>query len=500
MRDRLEPHSEGCAAEGDAHARWRPCPVSVAAVEVPSRVAVTFAGMTWTWAQVDSAVASWTHHLASHGVREGDPLAVLSYNRPELLFALFAAARLGAWVVPLNARLSAAELQPLIERVSPRRVLVDPPLLAQLTGCEARVLRLDAPLAAAPHAAPARWLDDGPLLGLFTSGTTGRPKLALQGIRQLEAASKASSARIGGEGAVWLGTLPLFHVGGLAMVFRVLFDRGTLALHARFDPHEVNEALDTAGITHASLVPTTLARLLDARGERRLGEGLRAVLIGGGPMSPALLERARHQGLPCLQTYGMTEACSQLTTERPDSADGGSAGPPLDGTDLRIVDDEGRVQPPGVEGRIEVRGPTLFQGYFGDPQATEEAWSSGWFITGDLGVLDEEGRLRLLSRRTDLIVRGGENVYPAELEHVLEQHPAVREAAVLSLPDARWGQVAIAIVVFEGEDASSELDPWLRTRLASFKIPEAFHRIDVLPRNAMGKLDRVALRRWLEER
>ena len=467
--------------------------MAAAAAEAPTRTALTFGGATWTWAELDAMVASWSRHLADRGLREGEPLAVLSYNRPEFLFALFGAARLGAWVVPLNARLSAAELRPLLERVSPRLVLVDPPLAPQLEGVAARVERLDVALAPGRSPRHAGWLADGPLLGLFTSGTTGRPKLAVQGILQFEAASRASAARLGGSLPVWLGTLPLFHVGGMAMVFRVLFDRGALVLSARFDPGEANDAFDRAGITHASLVPTTLARLLEAREGRRFSPDVRAVLIGGGPMSPALLESARALGLPCLQTYGMTEACSQLTTEEPALADGTTAGPPLDRTRLRIVDDRGRALPTGAEGRIEVRGPTLFQGYHGDPAATSEAWEGGWFATGDLGVLDARGRLRLLSRRTDLIVRGGENVYPAELEHLIASHPDVEEAAVVGLADATWGQLPVALVVLRRPLSAAELDASVRGRLARFKWPARWVAVQALPRNAMGKLERGRL-------
>ena len=492
----------------------RPCPIWEAAQAAPGRVALTFGSERWTWSELDGRTARWAGRLAELGVGEGDTVALFSFNRPEFLFATWAAARLGAWVVPLNARLSAFELAPLIARVRPRLLLVDPALHAEAAlprnhelppgeqlPAELRATSVHALDAldvdrASPHQGRT-WRARGPLVGLFTSGTTGRPKLALHGVAQFEAASRASAQRIGGVRApVWLGTLPLFHVGGLAMSFRVVFGAGTLVLRARFDADETSRAFDEDGITHASLVPTTLARVLDVRGEQPFPPTAQAVLIGGGPMSAELLARARRLGLPCLQTYGMTEACSQITTEDPADADGGSAGPPLPGTEVRIVDDAGVALAAGVEGNIEVRGPTLFQGYFEDPEATARAFHDEWFRTGDLGVLDTRGRLVLLSRRTDLILRGGENVYPSEIEHVLEQHPAVAEVAVLAEPDETWGQVPVAVVCVRSGAAldAAALEAFARARLASFKIPARWRFTDALPRNAMGKVDRVRLR------
>jgi O-succinylbenzoic acid--CoA ligase len=207
-------------------------------------------------------------------------------------------------------------------------------------------------------------------------------------------------------------------------------------------------------------------------------------------------------GLLALQTYGLTEACAQVATERPDEASGQNAGRALPGLALRIVGPEGASLAAGEEGEIEVRGPTVMQGYWRQPEATREALRDGWLRTRDLGVLDAEGRLTVLSRRTDLLVCGGENVYPAEIEAVLAAHPAVREAAVAGLPDARWGQVpAAALVLREGRALSpelvQELDAFCRARLAGFKVPQRLLGAAELPRNAMGKVDRAALRALL---
>lgn len=475
----------------------RRCPVEVAAAQHPDRPALISEACTFTWRDVAALVTAWTGRLAALGVGAGDAVMLRSHNRPEVLWVHWAAARLQAFVVPLNARLSDSEVLPLVARVSPRVLLVEASPKgagpASLAPAGARTLAFeDVPSGHAPQ--ERAWRFDAPLVGLFTSGTTGQPKLVIHGARQLEAAARASAARIGGGTApVWLGTLPLFHVGGLAMAFRVLFSQGTLVLFGRFDARATNEAMDRHRVTHASFVATTLQRVLEDRQGRAFDAAVQAALIGGGPVEPELLVRSRALGLPCLQTYGMTEACSQLTTEAMDDADGRTAGVPLPGTEVRIVDPDGRPLKAGAEGSIEVRGPTLFSHYFEDSEATAAAWRGGWFCTGDLGVMDARGRLRVLSRRTDLIVRGGENVYPAELEQLIATHPDVAEVAVVGMPDPEWGQVPVALVVPRRPVSVEALSAWVAVRLAGFKRPTRWVEVEALPRNAMGKVERSRL-------
>jgi O-succinylbenzoic acid--CoA ligase len=279
------------------------------------------------------------------------------------------------------------------------------------------------------------------------------------------------------------------------MMSRTAYDGGCLVLHDRFDAHAVNQAIDTEGVTHASFVATTLERVLDARGGRPVPEAFQLALIGGGPVPAPLLERARAARLLALQTYGLTEACSQVTTERPAEADGRTAGPALPGLEVRIVGPEGEVLGPGGEGDLDVRGPTVMVGYLNRPEATSEALRDGWLRTRDVGMLDERGRLTVLSRRTDLIVRGGENLYPIEIETVVAAHPAVREVSVVGVADARWGEVPVAFVVLRsGHTPPGDLDSWCRRSLAGFKVPARFLTLDALPRNAMGKVERTVLR------
>lgn len=470
------------------------CPIREGAHRSPDAEALTFAGHSWTYRALDAEIGRWVAALEARGVRAGDRIALLSTSHPCCVVLFFALGRLGALLAPLNARLTPVELAPLVEDVSPRLRLALSSLADRLPGAEPLETWAEAVTAPSPTCEPLA--ESTPRVVLFTSGTTGRPKGAVLTEGNFRASARCSEANLGKHPAPrWLGTLPLFHVGGLAMLTRCAYDGGCLLLHDRFDADAVNRAIDTEGATHASFVATTLERVLDARADRPMPESFQLALIGGGPVPTPLLARARAARLLALQTYGLTEACSQVTTERPTEADGRTAGPPLPGLEVRIVGPEGEVLGPGREGDIEVRGPTVMVGYLNRPEATQEALRDGWLRTKDMGMLDERGRLTVLSRRTDLIVRGGENLYPVEIETVIASHPAVQEVAVVGVTDARWGEVPVAFVVPRtGQTLPGDLDAWCRRSLAGFKVPARFLSIEALPRNAMGKVERTVLR------
>lgn len=470
------------------------CPIREGASHGPDAEALTFAGRAWTYRALDTEVGRWVAALQARGIRAGDRVALLSTNHPACVFLFFALGRLGALLAPLNARLTPAELAPLVEELSPRLRLALGPLVVRLPGAEPLEGWADAVKVPSPTCEPLE--ESTPRVVLFTSGTTGRPKGAVLTEGNFRASARCSAANLGMHPAPrWLGTLPLFHIGGLAMLTRCAYEGGCLLLHGGFDAEAVNRAIDTEGATHASFVATTLERVLDARGERSMPESFQLALIGGGPVSAPLLARARAAKLLALQTYGLTEACSQVATERPAEADGLTAGPTLPGLEVRITGPDGEVLAAGREGDIEVRGPTVMAGYLNRPEATREALRDGWLRTRDVGRLDERGRLSVLSRRTDLIVRGGENLYPAEIEAVIASHPGVREVAVVGVADARWGEVPVAFVVpRSGQSLPGDLEAWCRRSLAGFKVPSRFLALEALPRNAMGKVERTVLR------
>ncbi|XXF81133.1 o-succinylbenzoate--CoA ligase [Myxococcaceae bacterium GXIMD 01537] len=470
------------------------CPIWLGARHHPEAEALTFAGQRWTYAALEAEVARYTGALAARGVGPGDRVALLAGNHAAAVSLFWALGRRGAVLAPLNARLTRAELAPLVEDVAPRLTLALGPLAERLSGAE--LLEDLARVPAEPPGPPNALAGNAPRVILFTSGTTGRPKGAVLTEGNFRASARGSAANLGAFAAPrWLGTLPLFHVGGLAMLTRTAYEGGCLVLQERFDADAVNHALDAEGVTHASFVATTLERVLDARADRPVPPSFRLALIGGGPVPVPLLARARAAGVLALQTYGLTEACSQVATERPGEADGRTAGAAIPGVEVRVVGPDGAALEPGREGDIEVRGPTVMAGYLDRPEATREALGGGWLRTRDVGVLDSRGRLTVLSRRTDLIVRGGENIYPAEIEAVLANHPAVREAAVVGVADARWGEVPVAFVVPRSGGALPEgLAQWCRESLAGFKVPARFEALEALPRNAMGKVERAALR------
>jgi len=310
-----------------------------------------------------------------------------------------------------------------------------------------------------------------PAVVLFTSGTTGTPKAAGLARDNLEANARAANEVLEVESrSRFLCVLPLFHVGGLGILFRCQLAGATMLLHERFDPQAVAREL-REGATHASLVSSTLARVL----EHGAAFPPAIVAVGGGPVPGPLLERARKVGLRVVQTWGMTETCSMATCERPRDADGATAGPPLPGFEVAVD-----------AGEILVRGPAMMRGYLG-----QLPFQGSFFRTGDLGELDARGRLIVHARRGDLIVSGGENVYPAEVEVALLAHPSVREAAVLPASDERWGQIGIGYVVTTASDG--ELRDFLEARIAKYKVPARFVHLRELPRNAAGKIDRAGL-------
>ena len=478
------------------------CPVTQTARRSPSALALAFEEASWSYAELDRAISEWSARLWSRGVRPGDRVALLAANRPEGVFLLFAVRRLGATLVPLNARLTASELSGLLEQLNPAHRIASEALSDRLQDCWI----LEALAEEHPSELPTAVATSDVWAMLFTSGTTGRAKAVELTEGNLLASAQASGLNLGSDPEQrWLGNLPLFHVGGIAMAVRCAVYGCALELEAGFNLDRAIAALRSPNLTHVSLVPQTLARVVEA-GPLRFSGSLRALLIGGGPSRPEVLAEARSRGLPVLQTYGLTEACSQVATERLAAADGLTSGRPLEGLSVRILGADGSVLGPGGEGEIQVRGATVMRGYFRNPEATARSLSGGWLHTGDLGALDEDGRLKVFARRSDLILSGGENIYPAELEQVLSGHPAVAEVAVVGAPDPRWGEVPVAVLVARADAAAAGgarpgqdldgIEDWCRVRLAGFKVPRRWLWVEALPRNAGGKVDRAVLREW----
>lgn len=497
----------GSAPVDPAPGRW----LAERARRTPHAPAIAWRDEVVDYAELDRRAAALARDLASAGVGRGDVVATSFDNGPEGPVLLWALHALGAVLLPLNRRASAPELAHAL--TDSGAVLLahgegEAAAQAGLAASEVAGLplaRVDAAAelvscgAVTSRTRPVDPLLVGAMALLYTSGTTGRPKGAVLGAEAFLASARASESLLGtGPADRWLACMPLFHVGGLSILIRACL-AGSLALvHERFDPVRVDRALDRDGVTGVSLVAHMLERLLDVRGARRSPGALRCVLLGGGPTPEPLLERARAIGLPVAPTYGLTEAASQVATRWPvdDASPRGGRMRALPGTALRILDDRGRPVAAGVPGEIAVRSDSLMRGYLGQPEASAKALRDGWLHTGDVGVLDEDGRLGVLDRRDDLIISGGENIYPAEIEAVLLRHPAVAEAAVIGVEDARYGARPAAFwVPVDPAAAEPDLAAHCRAALAAFKLPVAFARVPSLPRSASGKLLRRELRR-----
>jgi len=428
-------------------------------------------------------------------------------NSVEFAVLAHAVPRAGGVLVPLNTRLAPPELAWQLGDCGARLLIHD--AATQAAACAAAQAQPGArPVAAeviVVRAEPGGSQAAAPPIDLsalhtivYTSGTTGRPKGAMLTFGNHWWSAVGSALNLGHRlDDRWLAVLPLFHVGGLAILLRGVIGGVPVVLHRAFDPAAVNGAIEREGVTHVSVVSAMLRRMLDERGARPYPSTLRCLLLGGGPAPRPLLEAAARLGAPVVQTYGLTETASQLATLSPDDAlrKLGSAGKPLLHSELRILTELGEAAP-GEAGEIVVRGPTVTAGYLNQPQETAAQIRDGWLHTGDLGYLDAEGYLYVLDRRDDLIISGGENVYPAEVEAVLLAHPDVEEAGVVGVPDPRWGQVPVAVV---RPRPGSSLDEaaaiaFCAGRLARYKVPVRVRFADALPRTASGKLRRAELR------
>ncbi|MCC6792135.1 MAG: o-succinylbenzoate--CoA ligase [Thermomicrobiales bacterium] len=478
----------------------------------PERLAIVSDTERWTFATLDERVNTLAYRLATLGVSDGQRVAILLSNSPVIVELVHAIGRLGAILVPLNVRLTPDELIWQIDDVGARLLLYDSSTAEKVAVIrtelpEVRAVTVDEPGGSdfslyqtpASHVLLRDRIDFQATHSIiYTSGTTGLPKGAMISYGNLWWSAIGSALNLGNQpDDRWLACLPLFHVGGLSILFRGVIYGITAQIHGSFDPVAVNRAIDEEGVTIVSVVATMLRRMLAAHEEQPYPASLRCVLLGGGPAPRPLLEECSRLRVPVVQTYGLTETASQVATLAPEQAlrKLGSAGKPLFPNEVRIVADGWETRP-GEPGEIQVRGPIVTGGYFGRPDATERAIDDGWLRTGDIGHLDEEGYLYVLDRRDDLIVSGGENVYPAEVEAVLLAHPLVEDAGVIGVRDDEWGQRVVAAVQFRPERSVSEGDlrAFCRERLAAYKVPSEIRFLERLPRNAAGKLLRRSLR------
>ena len=483
------------------------------AVVTPDRAAVEQGGVELSYGELDARSERLAEAMLGAGLSRGDRVASLTGNRHEHVELLFACAKAGLILVPLSFRLAAAELAYELADAEPRLLWAEP---EQAGLAEAACEELPAPpirhaLEAASidafvagHGsreqcdAPVR--DDDGLLMVYTSGTTGRPKGALlthANCFWTNLSFDRMTEMAGSE--VVLQVLPQFHVGGWNVQPLLAWWKGaTVVLERSFDPGRVLELIARRRITSMMGVPATYLFLSQ---HERFGDAdlssLRQAIVGGAPMPEALLHTWLARGIPIVQGFGLTEASPNvLCLPAEDAARRlGWAGKPYPHVEVALGDTgSGQlIDGPGT-GELLVRGPAVFAGYWRNPAATAETLRDGWLHTGDIAERDAEGYYRICDRLKDMYISGGENVYPAEVEAVLHEHPAVADAAVLGVADERWGEVGLALVVPCEEVTEEQLVAHCRQRLARFKVPRTVRFLDTLPRSPTGKLLKRELR------
>ncbi|HEX6471693.1 MAG TPA: long-chain fatty acid--CoA ligase [Streptosporangiaceae bacterium] len=464
----------------------------------PRRTAIVFGDLRVTYGELDERSGRLAAGLLASGVAPGDRVASLTGNSPEHVELLFACAKAGLILVPLNVRLTPSELSFQIEDAEPAVLFAAPASrdLAERAASGVRLAELsrrglDA-LAAAAGVPPEPDAGAGLFL-VYTSGTTGRPKGALLTHANCFwtnlSFDRGCELR---EDDVVLQVLPQFHVGGWNVQPLLAWWKGaTVVLEPAFDAARALRRIAECRVTTMMGVPATYQFMAQHPAFSRTDlSPLRTVVVGGAPMPEPLLRRWHDRGVRIVQGYGLTEAAPNVLCLPPEEAAAriGWVGRPYPHVDVALLGAEG----PG-QGELLVRGPNVFAGYWRDPRATEEAFVNGWLRTGDIAERDADGCYRIIGRVKDMYVSGGENVYPAEVESVIATFPGVAEVAVVGVPDERWGEVGCAFVAGDGVDETALL-AHCRERLAAFKVPRHVKAVPALPRSAVGKILKSELR------
>jgi fatty-acyl-CoA synthase len=497
--------------------------------------AVVYEGREVSASHLSGTVKEFAAGLSEYGLRRGDRIAYLGFNSVTFLETLFAAAHLGAVFVPLNFRLAADEVRHILNDCGAHTVVVEEghralveSILADVPARRHLLVDTDSDCPATDAPAPA-WtplselhgperpvrepvaLQDDDLAALmYTSGTTGRPKgvMLTHGNLWWNAVNVDAVVDTRADD-VNLALAPLFHIGGLnAFTLRTLVRGGTVVLRRAFDPVQCLQDLVDHRVNTFFAVPAMYAALARTPGfaDADLG-ALRSAVVAGAPVPPQLIRDYGEAGLLLQQAWGLTETApfatylpARLTLEK-----AGSAGLAMPYTEIRLTHPGtgAGIEAPDTRGEICVRGPNVTSGYWDNPDATRAAFDDmGWFHTGDIAYRDKDGHYYIVDRLKDMIISGGENVYPAEVERVLVEYPGILEAAVVGVPDAKWGETVLAVVscAFGTEPTVEEVRAFADRYLARYKLPTAVMSIDGLPRNASGKLDKIELRRWVTAR
>lgn len=465
----------------------------------PNKIALQFEGQTWTYQSLNERSIMRAQQLTTLGIQPFDRVAIYATSTADIIEMMLACMQLQCEMVLLNLRLSRYELSYQIDDAAVGAILVEDALVDRLPACENAIYPFSVVYAQTPTQVTVSdtWDEGATMTIMYTSGTTGFPKGVRQTVGNHMSVATSSLYNTGmRDDDAWLCTMPLFHISGFSMLVKCLMHGVRLDLYTKFDVEQVADALINGTVSHMSVVAVTLERLISELESRQAvaSPKFQMMLAGGGAVPESYLQRAFARGLRVAQTYGMTETSSQTATLSPSDAlhKIGSAGKPLFFNQIRI---DGATKA-GDVGEICIKGDHVTPGYVGR-FAQKASQKDGWLYSGDMGYLDEDGYLYVVDRRSDLIISGGENIYPAEIENVLAAHPAIQEVGVCGVDSPEWGQVPVAFIVAKDRTACEALHAYCCERLARYKVPKAFHFVEALPRNGSNKLMRRKLHELL---
>ena len=453
----------------------------------PNKIAIQAGNTKLTFKEVSDRVAVLAARLANKS-RKGMRVALLTNNTIDGYLMILSLQQLGCEIVFLNKRLSHEELQYQLEDAAVSLLIYDESLLhEEFVGIESLTFnQIESLEESRDFQLVSEFNDDEVTTIMYTSGTTGKPKGVQQSFKNHFYSAISSALNLGlTDKDNWLCAVPIFHISGLSIIMRGLIYGMTVTLMDKFDAEKVTFLLKESSVSTMSVVPTMLQQLLEIFPQEGYNSNFRCFLLGGGPIDKVTLEQCQQRNIPVIQSYGMTETASQVIALNFEDAGNkiGSVGKPLFSVELKLAHD----------GEVLLKAPNITPGYLNNPEKNQEVFENGWFKAGDIGYLDEDGFLYLKGRKGDMIISGGENIFPHEVEESYLKLTGVKDIVVAGITDKKWGQVPVAFVILERKLSQQELISYGREHLAHYKVPVRFYQVMSYPQTASGKVKRREL-------